>query len=393
VLFRSLVFYSLIILWRQYKINPEPQKSSIKYIIIGSIIGFTAGATNFFLWYNIPILPYGNILVSIYPLVLAIAIFKYQLFNIRVIATELLTFTIWIFVLIRFFLLETIQERLINGGLLVFLIISGILLIRSVLKEVRQREKIEELAKELETANEKLKKLDQAKSDFVTITSHQLRSPVTAIKGYASMLSEGTFGEIPEKAKMAAERIFQSSNRLVALIGDFLNLSRIERGKMEYDFKKVDLKEIIKSIIDEFKAINLTEKKNLDFSFNVSEKEDFMATIDSDKIRQVIYNLIDNAMKYTKTGFIKIFLYKEPEKRAIGLKVEDSGIGMNQGALGQIFEKFTRAEGPSTLHTEGTGLGLYVAKEILKAHEGTIWAESEGQGKGSTFCVELPYEK
>lgn len=390
--FFGYAFYQML---KLYKSSTDiTRQKQIQYLLGGSLMGVIGGATNFPLMYGISLMPpYGMFLIIFHPIIFTYAIFKHHLFNLKVITAELFTVLLFIILSVRFALSESPQQFLINGFILIGFAIFGILLIRSVWKEVRMREEKERLAQELETANEKLKKLDQAKSDFVTITSHQLRSPVTAIKGYASMLSEGTFGEIPEKAKMAVERIFQSSNRLVALIGDFLNLSRIERGKMEYDFKKVDLREMIKGIIDEFKAINLTEKKNLDLSFNVSEKEDFMATIDSDKIRQVIYNLIDNAMKYTKTGFIKVFLCGEPEKRAIGLRVEDSGIGMSQEALGQIFEKFTRAEGASALHTEGTGLGLYVAKEILKAHEGTIWAESEGQGKGSTFCVELPYEK
>jgi len=174
----GLVAYSLITLWKQQKINTDSNKrSSIKYIILGTIIAFGGGATNFPLWYGVPILPYGNILVSIYPIVFTIAIARYQLFNIRVIATELLTFAIWIFVLVRLLLADNIQERLINGGLLLFLIISGILLVRSVLK-------VEELGK--------------AKSEFVTIASHQLRASITAIKGYSSMVLEGTYGEVSD---------------------------------------------------------------------------------------------------------------------------------------------------------------------------------------------------
>ncbi|MFH1900605.1 MAG: histidine kinase dimerization/phospho-acceptor domain-containing protein [Patescibacteria group bacterium] len=139
----------------------------------------------------------GPLFTLVLVLSIAMAIFRYRLFNIKVIATELLTFTIWIFVLVRMLLANNLQDRLINGGLLLFLIISGILLIRSVLKEVHSREKIEQLAKELEKANIRLTELDQAKSDFVTITSHQLRAPITAITGYSSMLMEDSFGPVP----------------------------------------------------------------------------------------------------------------------------------------------------------------------------------------------------
>ena len=121
----GLILYTILILWKHYKISEGYKKLSIKYIIISSIIGFGGGATNFFLWYNIPILPYGNILVFIYPLILGCAIFKYQLFNIKAILTELLVFSIWIAILFELLLEETLKERLFMAGLFVFTIIIG----------------------------------------------------------------------------------------------------------------------------------------------------------------------------------------------------------------------------------------------------------------------------
>jgi len=232
--------------------------------------------------------------------------------------------------------------------------------------------------------------LDKAKSEFVSIASHQLRTPITVVKGYSSMLLEGTFGAIPEKAKGALEKIFESSNRLVMMITDFLTLSRIERGKMEYNFQKVNFREMVNNIMDEFKAINIREKKGLDLSLEIAEEKDWTLILDSDKIRQVIYNIIENAMKYTAKGFIKVSSYKTPDKSRAVLKVQDSGIGINKESLGKIFQKFTQANERIEINIRGVGLGLYLAQEIIKAHQGRIWAESEGQGKGSTFYIELP---
>jgi signal transduction histidine kinase len=252
------------------------------------------------------------------------------------------------------------------------------------------KEQMEKLVKELEAANERLKELDKAKSEFVSIASHQLRTPVTAVKGYASMLLEGSFGAIPEKARVAVEKIFESSNRLVSMITDFLTLSRIERGKMEYNFQKVNFKELVSNIMDEFKAINIREKKGLDLSLEIAEEKDWTLTLDPDKIRQVVYNILENAMKYTQKGFIKTSLCKNPDKSRVILKVRDSGIGISKESLGKIFQKFTQASEHTDINISGLGLGLYVSQEIIKAHQGRIWAESGGEGKGSAFSIELP---
>jgi signal transduction histidine kinase len=311
--------------------------------------------------------------------------------NIKVIAAELVGGALILVFLFNLFLSQTSGEFLTRLTLLIFVFIFGVLLIRSVIQEVRTREEMEKLAGDLAIANEKLKELDKAKSDFVSIASHQLRTPVTAIKGYSSMLLEGSFGEIPEKAKSATEKIFESSNRLVHLITDFLTLSRIERGKIEYDFQKTDLKAIVVSVMDEFKAANIKDKKNLDLSLDIAENEDYALNIDQEKIRQVIYNIIENAMKYTPRGFIKVSLSKTPDKSKVVLGVQDSGIGMNKESLGKIFRKFGQAgENGKIETTSGVGLGLYVAKEIMKAHNGEIRAESKGEGRGSAFYIELP---
>lgn len=388
-IYLGLIFYSLFLLWQKYRKTQESEKSRIKYIIIGSIIGFIGGATNFFLWYNLPIPPYGNALVFIYCFVLAIAILKYNLFNIKVISTELFVAIIWIFVSILLFTAESSEQMFIYGILLFGLIIFGIVLILGVLKEVKTREEMEKLAEKLEIANMRLKELDKAKSEFITIASHQLRTPLTAIKGYTSMAVEGDFGKIPVQAKKMLKRVMQSTNRMIYLIDDFLNLSRIERGKMKYDFQKTDVKYIVSNLINEFAGITAKEKKEIKLNFKIDEKENYIASADQNKITQVFNNLIDNAIKYTPQGFVNVWLYKENGN--IIFKVQDSGIGMSKETQVQVFHKFTRAgEEASQIHTEGLGLGLYVSKEIIEAHKGKIWAESEGQEKGSIFYVQLP---
>jgi len=392
--FFVLVLYALYILFRKYLESADlVEKNRYKYMILFTVAGFSGGGSVFFLTFNIPILPYPIILFSLYPIISGYAIFRYQLFDVKVIATEVLVFILWIFILIRALLSESLFDRFINGGLFFFIVATGIFLIRSVLKEVRAREEIEELATKLEFANLRLKQLDEAKSDFLSIASHQLRTPLTAIKGYASMILEGSYGKISETTKGAVDKIFQSSQRLVLIIGDFLDISHIEQGTMQYDFAALDVKELAMGLVEEFKATiesSIDKSKTLKISFEADEKENFNINADRNKIRQVVSNLIDNSIKYTPAGFVKVSLSKIAENGNVLLKIEDSGIGISAETMPNLFKKFGRARSLSSAYANGSGLGLYVAKEIIKAHKGKIWAESEGEGKGSRFYVELP---
>ncbi len=400
-MFVALGIYCWYLMLRALKKSTGVEKLQIKYVFWGTLIGYSAGITNYFLWYNIPIPPLGNWICSIYIISMAYAVLKHHLMNIKVIATELFGGALILVFLFNLFLSQNSSDFWVKLILLIFVSVSGILFIRSVWQEVRTREEKEKLAEdlavantELAKANERLKELDKAKSEFVTIASHQLRTPITAIKGYSSMLLEETYGKFSEQMKKPLENIFESANRMVHMIGNYLTLSRIERGKIEYMFQKADLKEIVDSVFDEFKVVNEKQKngKNLDLSLDIAEGEDFNLNIDAEKIREVVYNIMDNAMKYTHQGFIKIFLSKSADKSKTVLKIQDSGIGMNKEAMAKLFQKFSQAgQGNGNGGAApGMGLGLYVAQEIIKAHNGRIWAESEGDGKGSTFLIELP---
>ena len=387
----SMVLYSFILLARSYRKSDESKRGQIFYVILGAIFGFGGGATNFFLWYGIPIPPYGNFLVSLFPFFLGYAIIKHRLFNVRVIAAELLVFSLWIFLLVRIFLSDVLKDQLIDGGLLVLVIFFGILLIRSVLREVHSREEISRLAENLRKANLELKKLDQLKSEFVSLASHQLRTPLTVIKGYISMIQEGSFGKVSEELKDALRKIYFSNERLINLVGDFLNLSRIESGRMKYLFEPTSVEEVVQSVYEEFKEV--VKEKKLEFSFEKPKKSLPQAMIDKEKFRQVIMNLIDNAVKYTNKGFIKMKIEEETGRAGgpfVLISVSDSGIGMSQGDLATIFKRFARGEQGFKSNTGGLGLGLYLAKRIVTDHGGDIWATSEGLNQGSTFWVRLP---
>ncbi|MEK7556036.1 MAG: ATP-binding protein [Patescibacteria group bacterium] len=383
------VLVSTIFLFNKYfTIADKTRKSQYLFLLWGSIIGFGGGATNFFLWYNIPIYPYGNFLVSVGLLFWGYAAARYSLFNAKIITTEFFTFILWIFIFTRFLLSETLRDWMITGITFTATVVFGIFLIRSVHGEVSARERTELLAKDLKKANERLKLLDEQKSEFVSIASHQLRSPLTAIKGYASLLLEGSYGKMSAKVAGPIHKILASSQSLVNVVEDFLNVARIEQGRMQYHLTPVDIKVLTRKIIDELKP-NMDEKK-LALVFKAGPGKENYVQADEGKIRQVILNVIDNAIKFTPKGNITISISRNNERHAVLFAIHDTGIGLPDEFKDELFGKFNRADNSNKVHANGSGIGLYLAREIVKAHQGRIWAQSEGEGKGTTFYIELP---
>jgi signal transduction histidine kinase len=251
---------------------------------------------------------------------------------------------------------------------------------------IKLKKEVEKATHDLVIANEQLKKLDAAKSDFISIASHQLRTPLTAIKGYISMILEGDFGKLTDNEKVSLEKVFDSNERLIHLVEDLLNVSRIESGKIQYNLSDTQLEKTVASVVDELS--NNAKKKELKLIYHNPAKPLAKLNIDEEKIRQVIMNLIDNAIKYTKKGQIKVAI-RQTEHNIL-FSVADTGMGIRKEDQANLFKKFSRGTGTSLVHTEGTGLGLYVAREMIGAHQGKIWAESEGENKGTKFSFKLP---
>lgn len=245
---------------------------------------------------------------------------------------------------------------------------------------------VEKATVELREAYEELKKLDKAKSEFISIASHQLRTPLTAVKGYISMMLEKTYGAPPEQMEKPLKNIYLSNERLIKLVNDLLSVSRIEAGRMEIQIEKTSLEEIITSVVEELK--NAAKEKNIYLKWEKPEKPLPKISVDKEKIRQAIMNVIDNAIRYTERGGVTIKCKMQNSKCKI--EVKDTGTGLTKYELSKMFESFSRGAAGTRLYTEGVGLGLYVAKKFVEMHKGQIWAESKGKGKGSTFYIELP---
>ncbi len=385
----GFILYSVWELLKKFFRSSGVEKYQIGYLLLGALLGFGGGATNFLPMFGVETtLPiYGVFLTMSSPFVFSYAAIRYNLMEIKVVAVQFFAGVLNLIFLINLILSNTSAEKFFNSLLLGMVFLFSILLVRSVMQEIRTRREIEILAKNLEQANVRLKELDRLKSEFLSFATHQLRSPLTAIKGYASLVLEGSYGMVPVSIKEAAGRIFESAQGLTKIVEDFLNISRIEQGKMKYEFAETDLGALTKEVGEELKPN--VEKSGLTLSFKTDGKASYKARVDIGKTRQIIGNLIDNAIKYGKSGDISVFV-KSPIAGLVRIEIKDMGVGIDKETMERLFQKFSRASDANASNTSGTGLGLYVAKEMATGQGGRLWAESEGRGKGSTFIVEFP---
>ncbi|MDP3785413.1 MAG: ATP-binding protein [bacterium] len=380
------VIYTHYLLYKNYSLVSDAKRDQIRYFFLATLVGFSGGSTSFLPVFGIDFYPVLNLTVPLYPIIMSYAIMRHRLFNIRVIAAELLVVGIIIALSVEIFFSVTLTEQVFRTLLLVLVTLFGYLLIRSTLQEVRSREEIEKLAKDLEEANEKLRKLDEAKSEFISLAGHQLRAPLTVIKGYTSMLMEGTFGEISKKVSEALNRVFISANNLTKLVSELLDLSRIESGRIKYEFKDIYLEDVVEKVLKELEEVS--KAKRVAIEFKNENKKTFSVFGDADKLYEVVLNLLDNALKYSTASPIVVAL--KPRSKRLALSVADKGMGIPRDEMSKLFIKFGRTEIAKKERPDGMGLGLYFVKRIVDDHKGRIWAESGGLEKGSTFFVELP---
>ncbi|MEI6659938.1 MAG: ATP-binding protein [bacterium] len=403
------VVFILEIFTRAFKKPKDAlRKKEIQYFCIGIIVFLLA-----FSWGNLigsftdnwALAQAGLIGMPIFVGFLGYLVVNFKTFNIKILATEALIFGAGFMVLSLIFIRRIENVRIVAFITLLFIGLLGRLLLKSVNNEVVQKKEFQDLTKdmykknidlvhlnkevkrlngELEGANEKLKSLDKLKTEFLSLASHQLRSPLTAIKGYTSMILEGDFGEINPKAKEAIDRVYQSSQNLVIVVEDLLNTSKIESGGMKYVMAPFSLAEVATSIAKDLSII--AEKRGLKLTYDTDPDVKCMVEGDTDKIRQVVLNLVDNSIKYTKTGGIEVTVRRKGDK--VRFAVKDTGMGMTPEIKATLFQKFARGEGQK-MNTSGSGLGLYLAKEIVEAHKGRVGVDSDGPGKGSTFYAEF----
>ena len=374
------VVYRVYLLFKRLSVvSDKSERAQIKYILTGTIIGYAGGCTNYFLWYNIPVLPYGNFAISIFLSFVAYAILKYKLFNMKVVATEFSVFALWLFVFIRMLIADTPTEQLNNAGLLLVLLVVGVVLMRSVDHEVEQREKIQKLAEELQTTNER-------QEGLIHFIGHEVKGSLTKDEGAFAALVEGDFGVLPDTAKPFVERALFEVRQGVDSVSTILKASNLKKGTVVYTKEPFDFKELVAETVE--KAKQAAEQKGLALSF-AADDSSYQMVGDREQIRNhVLRNLVDNALNYTPSGSVSFSLKKEGTR--IVLSVRDTGVGISDEDKKRLFTEGGHGKDSQKMNAHSTGYGLFIAKQITEAHDGTIRAESDGEGKGTTFIVEFP---
>ncbi|HNP79403.1 MAG TPA: ATP-binding protein [Candidatus Pacearchaeota archaeon] len=579
VSYMGLVGYGTFNLFKSYFSSTGLKRYQIKYIIIGTIIGFFGGASNFFLWYDIRVLPLGNIILSLYVFILFYAMIRYRLMDIRVVARKIFIyftiaaftygifyFLIWMYnfafgglfttasyfigvfvapVFVALFysldrwvknfsnkylfvslynyqetinnlidelfthidlnkiinlIIDTIKKTMQLDKASVFLIdkkgnyqpfkvdnsndsplsknqflikyisknqkilvkdelyflsknvaselekdvffklyeyvdkmkaslclplivnkkLIGIIVLGSKIsgdpytkedlellnilskqasivienaiqyKEIQQfkeilQKRVDEQTRDIREKNEELERLLAARSEFLSIASHQLRTPLAAVRGYASMLKGGDYGELNKDAQKSIEYIYESSVRMIELVNNLLSVNRLERGIVNLNIKDISINEIIEECIKDLEYV--AENKGIKIEYLKIDLPIIKG--DYEKIKNSISNIISNGVLYTIKGKVQIKTSLDSEEW-INIEVKDSGIGINKEELSKMFKSFSRGKGGTELYTQGTGLGLYIAKSFIEMHGGKISVYSEGKNKGSIFTIQIP---
>lgn len=378
------IFYTLWIMGfvtKEFlKTKTRETKKQIMSLTIGTIlllISFASGNIISSFTENWNYAQIGLFTMPVFIAFLAYSIVRFRLFNVKVIGANIIVIALWVATASLFAVQDIDTSRAVVAATLILITIFGFILINSVRREVSQREEMEKLAGDLKIANER-------QENLIHFINHQVKGFFTKSKYiYAGML-EGDYGALNKEMEFMVKEGLKSDNEGVAMVEDILNASNIKSGVMEYSKSVMDFKELVLSVVSEQKKN--AEAKGLSFETDIKE-EDFKMSGDEFQLRHVVKNLIDNSVKYTPTGKVTVSLSKYGGK--ILFSVKDTGVGISNEDKKKLFTEGGKGKNSQKVNVDSTGFGLFIAKNIVEAHNGKIWAESEGEGKGSQFWVEL----
>ncbi|MDP3697662.1 MAG: sensor histidine kinase [Candidatus Taylorbacteria bacterium] len=249
---------------------------------------------------------------------------------------------------------------------------------------IKTGDEIEELGIAFNDMMAGLKKLKELEKEFVFIAAHDLRTPVSAMKGYLSMVLAGDYGQVTPSVKDVLVKVTNANQRLVQLVNDLLQVARAEAGRIPVKVASIDIRQPINEILIELKP--LADQKNIVIVYESPEQPAVLA--DAERLKEAMVNLVGNAIKYT-LGSGTVTISHEVKDNSLVTHIKDTGMGMSIEAQKNLFEKYYRVENEKTNNIQGTGLGLFIVKQLLEKMNGFVWAVSE-EGKGSTFSFSLP---
>lgn len=407
------VIYGLYKLFKELKTSKnEARRNQIKYLFWSSLVGYVGGAANFLYLYDIyvPILmPFGTYFVGFYVFVVAYAILKYQLMDIRVIIKKAFLYSLGITLasgliigisfLSNWFVVNIPGFRFWTIPLLAG--IGAFIIGRLFWQKSKQVEKAYEVEKQ---ARQELQHLSAVKDQFILATQHHLRTPLTITKGYLSVILRKYQQELPQSVKNYLNKADSSTNRLIKLVNELLDISQFQVGKQPLNLQPANIRNLIDEILKEIQPE--IQSKDLSVKIIPENQQDWpLIQADAEKLRIALFNIINNAVKYTPSvkipnpkfqiskteQFSQIVIQGKKIDSFYQISIKDQGIGINPEEIPTLFTRyFERGEQAQKLYPTGRGIGLFITASIVKAHNGKIWAESQGLNKGATFYVELP---
>lgn len=380
----EIIYILLILGFSVYFINKTKEVSEkrksilITAGIVAFLLSFSIGNIVEIFTQNWYVGQYGLFGAPIFVGFLAYVMVKYKTFNTKIFGTQVLVTAIGVLIISMLFVRYIENIRYVIIGTIILFIPFGYQLIRSVRREIEQREKIEKLAGELEVAN-------QGQASLMHFMNHQIKGRFGNTKNIFAELMTGDYGQMPKDTLPLLEKGLDESNVGINYVQGILKGASAEKGTLPYDMKSMDMKSVVENVASKQKES--AEKKGLAFNFNM-EPGDYNITGDDIQLGEATRNLIDNSINYTEKGSVSVNLSQTD--KTILLKVIDTGVGIAPEDKARLFTAGGRGVNALKVNVNATGFGLVFVKNVAEAHKGRVWVESAGSDKGSTFYLELP---
>lgn len=290
-----------------------------------------------------------------------------------------------VIIFVSFYLARSLNDPILSLEMVADQVGRGDLSARA---EVKSHDEIGQLAETFNAMADNMERVDQMKSEFVLLTSHQLRTPATAVKGFISMLLDGYAGKLTPEHEKLMRAAYDENERQISVINSILDVARMEAGEMVLNRSMYDIGKVIEDSANAQSPILASNRQTISVK---KPKRAVMNWVDHDKLQLVVDNLIHNATKYSPRGsHIQVELKRGDKHDTI--EVSDEGIGIAKEDMGKLFKRFSRIASPQTVNVQGAGLGLYLADRLIKMHGGKIHVKSV-VGRGTSFTIELPITK